>query len=72
MATMAMAMGVLEHANQYYDLGGWYVIAECWDAWAVLEELDRQEAATNRPFELEAGAIGHFAAMIPHPATGRS
>lgn len=68
MATMAMAQAVMEHANRFYDEGGWYVIAECWDAWAVLEELDRQEDATQRPFELEVGAIGHFAAMIQHPS----
>jgi hypothetical protein len=63
MASMAMARAVLEHADQFYD-AGWYVIAECWDTFAVLEELDQYEAETNTPFTLEAAAIGHFARMV--------
>ena len=64
MAREAMGRAVMEHANQFYDVGGWYVVAECWDVWAVLEELDRQEDLTQAPFELEAAAIGHFAKII--------
>jgi hypothetical protein len=42
----------------------WSVVAECWDLWAVLEELDQHEARTRVPFHLETGAISHFAAII--------
>ena len=59
-----MAQAVLEHAHQFYDVGSWYVVAECWDVWSVLEELDRQEDLSQEPFELEAAAIGHFANII--------
>ena len=64
MAKEAMAKAVLEHAHQFYDVGRWYVVAECWDLWSVLEELDRHEDETQTPFELDAGAIAHFARMI--------
>ena len=64
MASMAMAQAVLVHAHEFYDVGGWYVVAECWDAWSVLEELDRQEASTRVPFEIDAAAISHFAQII--------
>ena len=64
MAREAMAKAVMEHAHQFYDVGGWYVVAECWDLWSVLEELDRAEDETQRPFELDAGAIAHFARII--------
>jgi hypothetical protein len=64
MANMAMAKAVLEHAHQFYDVGAWCVIAECWDLWAVLEELDRVEEATQVPFELDASAVSHFAMII--------
>jgi hypothetical protein len=64
MASMAMAQAVLEHAHQFYDVGAWYVVAECWDVWSVLEELDRQEELTRSNFELETAAIGHFATII--------
>jgi hypothetical protein len=65
MASMTMAQAVLEHAQQFYD-DGWYVVAECWDLWAVEEELDRYEQLTGTPFRLEASAIAHFAHMVPH------
>jgi hypothetical protein len=64
MAKETMAKAVLEHAHQFYDVGGWYVVAECWDLWSVLEELDRHEDETQRPFELDAGAIAHFAKIV--------
>lgn len=64
MATLAMAQAVLEHAHQFYDVGVWYVVAECWDVWAILEELDRHEQRVRRPFEQETGAIGHFGRLI--------
>jgi hypothetical protein len=67
MATRAMAQAVLEHARTYYEVGGWHVVAECWDADAILEELDRQEGESLRPFELDESAIGYFGAMIPQP-----
>ena len=63
-AREAMAKAVMEHANQFYDIGGWYVVAECWDVWSVLEELDRVEDETQHPFEPDAGAIAHFARII--------
>ena len=66
MASTAMAQAVLEHANTYYD-DGWYVVAECWDLWAVEEELDRYEQETGTPFTLEASAISHFAQWVPKP-----
>ena len=64
MATMAMAQAVLEHAHQFYDIGVWYVVAECWDAWSVLEELDRQEELTMTAFQIDAAAISHFAKLL--------
>ena len=64
MASMAMAQAVLEHAHQFYDVDNWYVVAECWDAWAVLEELDQHEAQTQVPFQLDTAAIAHFARLI--------
>jgi hypothetical protein len=69
MANMAMAQAVLEHANQFYDVGCWYVVAECWDVFSVLEELDQQEMRTRVPFELEVSAISHFAKIIAIDAT---
>ena len=64
MASMAMAEAVLEHANKFYDVDGWYVVAECWDAWSVLEELDQHEAKTRVSFHLETAAIAHFAQLM--------
>ncbi len=64
MANMAMAQAVLEHAHAFYDVDNWCVVAECWDLWAVLEELDRHEGMTQTTFLLEAGAIGHFARIM--------
>jgi hypothetical protein len=64
MANMAMAQAVLEHANQFYDVGSWYVVAECWDVYSVLEELDQQEERSRVPFVLDDSAISHFAKII--------
>jgi hypothetical protein len=64
MASMTMAAAVLEHAHQFYDVDNWCVVAECWDAGAVLEALDEQEVKTQAPFTLEAAAIGYFAQMM--------
>ena len=64
MASMAMAEAVLEHAHKFYDVESWYVVAECWDAWSVLEELDQHEEKTNVPFRLETAAIAHFAQLM--------
>jgi hypothetical protein len=64
MASLAMAQAVLEHAHQFYDVDNWYVVAECWDAWAVLEELDQHEEKTRTSFHLDAGAISHFATLM--------
>ena len=69
MANMAMAEAVLEHANQFYDVDNWHVVAECWDSWSVLEELDRHEERTKVPFQLETAAIAHFAALIAERRT---
>ena len=64
MASMALAQAVLEHAHTFYDVDNWYVVAECWDLWSVLEELDLHEEKTKVPFHLEAGAISHFAELM--------
>jgi hypothetical protein len=64
MASMAMAQAVLDHAHQYYDVGCWYVVAECWDVLAIAEELDRQEERSATPFELETAAIAHFHSLL--------
>lgn len=69
MANMAMAQAVLEHAHQFYDVENWYVVAECWDAWAVLEELDQHEEKTRVLFHLETAAIAHFATLIAERRT---
>lgn len=71
MADVAMAQAVLNHAHDYYDAGSWYVIAECWDTLAILEELDRQEELTAKPFTLEVEAISHFSRMIHGAAVRR-
>lgn len=67
MANMAMAQAVLEHANQFYDVGNWYVVAECWDVWSVQEELDRHEDSAKVAFDLETAAIAHFASRFGAP-----
>jgi len=59
-----MAKAVLDHAHDFYDVGNWYVVAECWDLWAVQEELDRYEMRTQTTFALDASAICHFAGLI--------
>jgi hypothetical protein len=64
MASMTMAEAVLEHAHQFYEVDNWYVVAECWDAWSVLEALDLYEEQTQTSFTLEAGAISYFAQML--------
>lgn len=64
MANEAMAQAVLDHAHDFYDTGAWYVVAECWDRWAVLEELERHEGCTHVAFDLETAAIAHFAGII--------
>lgn len=69
MASMAMAQAVLEHAHQFYEVDNWYVVAECWDAWAVLEELDQHEAQTQVPFQQDTAAIAHFARLIAERRT---
>lgn len=61
MASMTMAQAVMEHAEKFYNVDQWYVVAECWDAYSVQEELTRFEEETSVSFELEAAAIGHFA-----------
>lgn len=69
MASEAIAQAVLNHAHEFYDVGNWYVVAECWDLWSVLEELDQHEQKTQTAFHLEAGAISHFAAIMKRNAT---
>jgi hypothetical protein len=64
MASMAMAQAVLEHAHRFYDVENWCVLYECWDAWAVLEELDQHEGRTQVSFHLDDEAIAHFARLI--------
>ena len=69
MANEAMAQAVLDHAHQFYDVGSWYVVAECWDLWAVLEELEQHEGRTQTHFELETAAISYFASLIGRKTT---
>ena len=69
MANEAMAKAVLDHAHEHYDVGAWYVVAECWDLWAVLEELDQHEQRTRTCFELDTGAIAHFAQIVAFGST---
>jgi len=69
MANMAMAQAVLEHAHQFYDVDNWYVVAEWWDAFAVLEELDQHEEKTGRVFDLDVAAISHFAGLVARRRT---
>jgi len=64
MAKMAMAQAVLNHAQDFYDTGSWYVIAECWDTLAILEELDQVEERGEARFEFDAAAIAYFSEMI--------
>lgn len=64
MASMTMAQAVMEHAQAFYNVSTWHVVAECWDELSVLEELDRVEDETQVPFVLDVGAIAHFARLI--------
>ena len=64
MASMSMAQAVMEHAQEFYNISTWYVVAECWDELSVLEELDRVEDETQVPFVLDVGAIAHFAKLV--------
>jgi hypothetical protein len=67
---MAMAQAVMEHAEQFYNVDQWYVVAECWDAYSVQEELTRYEEETLVPFYLETAAIAHFC-KIARPKSKR-
>ena len=64
MAKIATAQAVLNHAQDYYDRGSWYVIAECWDTLAILEELDQVEERDAVTFDFDHAAIAHFSRMI--------
>jgi len=64
MAKMAMAQAVLNHAQDYYDTGSWYVIAECWDTLSILEELHQVEERGDACFDFDAAAIAYFSEMI--------
>jgi hypothetical protein len=64
LASMGTAQAVLDHANQFYDTGAWYVIAECWDTLAILEELHQVEERTSTLFLLDAAAISHFSRVV--------
>ena len=48
MAREAMAKAVMEHAHQFYDVGAWYVVAECWDVWSVLRNLSGSKRKPKR------------------------
>ena len=39
------------NANNFYDTGSWYVVAQCWDVLAIAEELERHEELTSEPFD---------------------
>jgi len=70
MVKMAIAQAVLNHAQDYYDTGSWYVVAECWDTLAILEELDQVEERGEACFEFDVAAIAYFSEMI-HGREGR-
>ena len=71
MANMAMAQAVLNHAQDFYNTGSWYVISECWDTLAILDELDQVEERTSTPFLLDSAAIEHFAQVVLAAPEGR-
>jgi hypothetical protein len=64
MATMGPAKAVWDHAHQYYDIGVWRLIVECWHTLAILEALDQVEERTSTPFLLDAVAIDHFSRIV--------
>jgi hypothetical protein len=58
------------NANNFYDTGSWYVVAQCWDVLAIAEELERHEELTSEPFDLDTAAIAHFHGLVHgHPRT---
>jgi len=64
MAHLSMAQAVFQHANEFYDTGSWYVVAECWDVLAIAEELERHEEATCVAFQVDTAAIAHFHQLV--------
>ena len=72
MAYMAMAQAVLEHAHKFYDVDNWYVVAECWDAWAVLEELDQHEEKGFLPMRTWASPVVRKALRDKPPSSPAS
>ena len=64
MATLSMAFSVLEHAEQFSEIGRWHAIADFWTAEEILEELNSFEETYRTPFQLDAGAICHFNGIL--------
>ncbi len=71
MATLSMALSVLEHAENYSQVGRWYAIADFWSAEEILEELNSFEE-THTPFLLDAGAICHFDDLLHTSSDARA
>ena len=64
MATLSMAFSVLEHAEQFSEIGRWHAIADFWTAEEILEELTSFEETYHTPFLLDAAAICHFETIL--------
>ena len=64
MATLSMALSVLEHAENYSQVGRWYAITDFWSAEEILEELNSCEETCHVPFLLDANAICHFDGIL--------
>ncbi len=60
MATLGMAFSVLEHAEQFSEVGRWHAISDFWTADEILEELTSFEETYHVPFRLDSAAICHF------------
>ena len=57
MATMGMALAVLDHAETYSDVDGWHAVSDFWSAAEILDELQSLETATGEPLLIDAAAI---------------
>ena len=71
MADMGMAMAVLDHAETYSDISGWYTVRDFWTAEEILTELQSAELASGRAMTLDVAAIAHFS-RIANPTGART
>lgn len=63
MATMGMALAVLDHAETYSDVEGWHAVSDFWTADDILHELHDLETTTGLPLLIDAAAIAHFTSI---------